>query len=58
MLQGVGGWVQQGCNSIGGWMSGGSLCVQGDDDVMATVVLQWFKVKRKQGKKTLNSVFW
>ncbi len=39
-------------------MSRGSLHVQEDGDVMAAIVLQWFKAKQKQGKKTLNSVFW
>jgi len=58
MLQGMCGQVQWGCDSISGWTSGGSLHVQGDGDVMAAVVLQQFKVKQKQGKKTLNSVFW
>jgi len=32
--------------------------MQEDGNVMASIVLQWFEVKQKQGKKTLNSVFW
>ncbi len=39
------GWVQQGCDGIGGWMSRGSLHAQEDGDVVATIVLQWFKAK-------------
>jgi len=32
--------------------------MQGDGNVVAAIVLQWFEAKQKQGKKTLNSVFW
>ncbi len=58
MVRGVCGQVQRGCDGIGGWTSRGSLRAQEDGDVVAAIVLQRFEVKQKQGKKTLNSVFW
>jgi len=45
MLQGVCGWVQHGCDGIGGQRRGGGLHVQEDSDVMAAIVLQQFEVK-------------